>query len=545
MIIPSNQPISFKEYRLFKDSSWRFRQLISKSDVSHFQVYVNDDLLADDTTPIINEDFTSGIGSWTVAGGAWGTSSNKATYSNQVESQFYRAVLTTSDKYQVTIKVDALSGVDYINVNIGEGNTIQQIAEPGTYVITGVATDNRFEIAVPAEPDESVSIEIDTIEVLTVYTYDISSYFKAGIMDMNNNMIKVIDLDSSWIVDGNIITFKVDWATHGLADGCYKIALFDPNKNWYSQNYLEPEDFNQTGLLSLWGYTETSGASNNIQLSGGGVTFGFAAINTPSDITKKAVRDGCSYDIEIDIDTISNAEVEVHIGSNQSASYTTTGTKTFTLVADGNDIKVQVDNTSASATCRISRIKITPQLSFMIPDYESEPLIYKNFANFETIQIEATCDQDAMGMYFTDTDFQPSIRVLGEISGLIPEVDVIRAANSSGKSFTEFFDGNYKEVLKIDNAPMRIHKAVLMLAGMNHKAINGEPYEIYPDEFGVASIDVVEDTHTSNISVRKRTHQAILKDDVRTASRSLTEAELLGDGWENPNSIGTNKQIES
>jgi hypothetical protein len=512
LVVIPNQPISFT---LTDTTScgcpvYPHRIPISQTDTTQFQVKIDS---CDYEETLVDGGLFSDVADsafWTINNGIanfnpLGANLVSLYQDNPLDtvlSMSQTSVFTVNEFYKITLKAT------YANTNFsnttgellisGIGSNIPFVLE-NTYPtglnpaytdieIFGFATQTSLEIS---SNDGSIG---DGFVISEVVVKRVSLNYEVGICEDDNTIIDTTDLGTeitptalsgdNFVLNGNYLTFTINWAEYGLNEGCYKICVFDPCISNGGHNGLINPEFEYEGFgwsLSdqLSDGFQTYFEPNLLHLSQGTLN-GYEVVTSVVTLLPNV-----DYTVTYTISDANNyGGLSILLTPNALIFNPTAGTYSFNYNVDEySSISFSfgfLGTPSSDPYVEFTGINVElVDPNDAVADYYSN-LFYLGSNVGCTLQLNACNDSDSFGFKFQG--FSPGLRLNAALKNTTYKIQRNTAITSFGRFHNYYYNREKFLTLAIDYQPDYVLDFLSLLLGFDHFYINGVEYVVAEEE---------------------------------------------------------------
>lgn len=428
-------------------------------------------------TVLTGGDFSGGGSNWTQFG-TWTFSGGVATSpigtNGRIQQTFPQ---TTSELYQISFYCTVNNG--YLNIYNGAG-WYEYTQRDGyhEYVFSAASTTEiNFFFSEP------LGGTISNIQLKPM-----NADVRVDVVNLDN--VVQATIPSTFNYTDGFVTLNIDdWDGLGLADGCYKLASYDPCQ--CSQFGFVGDDFvtpNQWRVIT--------GAIN---ITGGQMQFGF--IGDTQVRSRALLCPDVEYEISYTLSGMTAGDsFQVRIGTTNGTSRTTDGTYTETLSTSfAGDIEVRfiVTNTGAFAVQDFSIEAVTP----IVSSY-SVPFELKDDHDC-TVLVEACGNGNQFNFGFDGSGFKPKVRLESTYRTSGYPITRTGYEYSNGFKTVPYMRTRQAKSL-LFGAPEYVHDFMNLLLGFDNVYIEGVQMASEDEEYPTPSLEQDVDLATVTMTFSKQ-----------------------------------------
>lgn len=411
--------------------------------------------------------------------------------------------------YQVQITVTVMFGTAYL---YNGTDLIAEINATGTQTISFTATNDDMKLAI--EDDKSY------IEITNFSLYRLPENYALGILDSAGVPVEVITFleDPEYFnIKKDRLTIKVDWDALNIPDGCYYLAITDPETNTCTQFGVYNYDFtigntDESGTADIPGW---NGSTDGFVIfyPGPGRVDITANVNEIESIINTRTRLCANKDYQIIISmSTSDADVPVVVSSggnseNQLVNGGTPTDYTYTITPGSLDfLTIAVDNNTvpAATPLAVTIYSITVKLvdeadwtfEFITPDQYA-----LNTYGEEVKKIGIFNNEDGLGFVFEDTNFYPNVKALAKFINRQPTYEKEVDENDIGTKSVAFGQLRMSRIFRIEHVPNYIVDFFALIPIADHVYIDEVEYFIESEGYTPNYSDELDNFATSEFQV--------------------------------------------
>ena len=345
----------------------------------------------------------------------------------------------------------------------------------------------------------SVSPDFDGCIVEPTF-FEISPHFKVQIVDDQDNIITTLDKDDGIMnFQRQWLTITIDWDLYVSTHDCYYLRVFDPCVNTCSQLRMKGQDF----FVELE-WTISTGAGRDWVILGGIAYFEATGLGQAELIQTESVCSGITYTITYTLTNMLNNTFQLNVGGTLGVLRSVNGTFTETIIAGGTGaFRIIGDSPAIASDFEVTDFTFEAIDADLQYDYESNLFAYG--VHSCTKLINATNNEDAFGMGFYDTEFNPRVRVESKIFPQGYEQERQTHQDSKGKMHVVWGNNNRIERLRIINETPFLFDFLSLLPLFNHWYIGAQEYFVNEDEFPEISWSKFYNCGSIDLEIRKKT----------------------------------------
>jgi hypothetical protein len=462
---------------------------------------------------LLNPTFVSTSANWNPSG-TWDFSGNKAC-SAVGSNDYIQQNITLPNGYvlQLVIDVELFAGVVAFSTNLGLVGLITTTGESTfTFQSNGVTNVNFF-------INSSSSACLRNIRLKAINTR-----YRTDLQTVDGVTVAT-DIAVDYRITRNYLTISADWNDIAAAEGCYRLAIFDPCV--CSQFGFIGDDFVIGGGATSTQIKRTAG-------EGGVVAGEIVAINTTGGISQAQFRmynvicPNVAYRFTYTLTGLNvGDEFQLRAGNVSGVARTADGNYTDVLTSTHsgglpNDLRWIFDFPADNLT-GVTITNFTMEAVNPTPTYYTVP--FKLIADGSCTTIFNACgDRDQFNMGFPDTGFSPKIRLEGTFRGNGYAGERNGYEFSTGrKVVTHLRTRKLREFVFM--APEYVHDFMQLIRGFDNVYINGDAAYSEDDEYPSMSIEADMDMAAVTMKFSSRTE---LTENVRTSSTTLGGCSVKG-----------------
>jgi hypothetical protein len=440
-------PFNLEENCTLPCSNWI--QKIQKSDATSIQ-FINTPCVTADTI-LSNGNFASGGTDWT-QNGTWVFSSFTAT-----------SPIATSGFIEQTVDIGE-DGYYEISFNATVNNGTLVLSSTSATLIDYVTSSGNYSFTTFLEVGDTINFFFNTAlggNISNILCKPINARVRLDVLDLDGNVEATIP-DSFYTFNQGFLTANFNWSTLALADGCYKLAIYDPCQcaqfGFMGDNFDTPNQFVVVdGTATITGGIMTFTSTGVVQVRSRAllcnstdytVTYRLAGMN-PSD------------------------DFRINLGGSVGTLRTADGnyTETITTPASGTvPVRFLVNNAVALSSFNVSNFSIeavTPVIT-----YESVPFQLKETHDCSVL-VEACGVGEEFNFGFNYTGFKPIIRLESTYRTANYPTTKTEYEYSTGRKETPYMRTRRAKTL-LFGAPEYVHDFARLWLGISNLYINGE-----------------------------------------------------------------------
>jgi hypothetical protein len=397
------------------------------------------------------------------SGGAVGTCKQ---YSLPLENQFYKISIDV-------IQFISLLDGSKIEFKIG-GNTVLELDE--TIVNTGRFTFNGISSGVDfAEFEIICSENIDAIfDNISISQYSNAIFFIANSDDDSAAYYSELsDILMSNTQDQ--MKISVDWSKVDC-NGCYYISILE--------NVEFPENIGAEKIINGNFDTDTDWSKGTgWSISGGKAIMSIAGLG--GDLVQLLANDnqlsyGLCYQFSIEVSDYFQGEFQVAIGQTGSSKellsqpISANGVYTFEVSSSKNTISIRPTGTGFQSY-KIDNVSCIIDLACSGYKFRTDDFTVSD--SFDcSIKLSGYNNDSAFGIDFVGLNYNPIIRVNGELTFPFFDGEKVNEENSFGVSENLYFKSEMKRNLFLSNLPEYLHNFIRLLIGYDIFLIDDTEY---------------------------------------------------------------------
>jgi len=352
----------------------------------------------------------------------------------------------------------------------------------------------------------------------------IDNRFRVFICDDEQNLITELDNTSpAFNFTRNFFTVTIDWDLYISTPGCYVITVLDPCINTCSQNRIIGQ-----GFFDINNWILSDGPLRTWQVANGTAGFKATGVGIAELISHQSLCAGKTYEITYTLANMLNNTFQLNVGGTLGVLRSTNGTFTETITAGGSAaFRLIGDSPLIGSDFDLTNLTFEAIAADTVPDYVSNLFDYGTHSCSHLIN--ATNNEDAFGMGFYDTGFNPRVRVESKIFPHTTDQERLTHQDSKGKKFVVWGNTNWIELLRIINETPHVFKFLSLLPLFNHWYIGNKEYFVNDDEFPEISWNKFRNLGSIDLEIRLK--EELIK------QQDCTEQETSG-------IIGTDQELE-
>lgn len=329
--------------------------------------------------------------------------------------------------------------------------------------------------------------------------FRIDNNFRFFICDDQSNILATLDKNSGvFKFQRQWLTVDIDWDLYVSTHGCYNITGIDPCINDCSQTRMIGQDFQDD---TQW--TISTGAGRDWVISGGTASFQATMLGVAEMISLQSLCAGKTYEITYTLANMLNNTFQLNVGGTLGVLRSTNGTFTETITAGGSAaFRLIGDSPAIASDFEVTNLAFEMIDADVTADYVSNTFEYG--VHSCTNLINAVNNEDAFGMGFYDTTFNPRVRVECKIFPHTTDQERLIHEDSKGKKFVVWGNNNWIELLRIINEPPHVLKFLSLLPLFNHWYIGLQEYFVNDDEFPEISWTKFRNSGSVDLEIRKK-----------------------------------------
>lgn len=403
--------------------------------------------------------------------------------------------ITIGKNYQVQITVETIFGT----AKVYDGTELLgEINSTGTHIISYTAVNDSIYVKIF---DTSSYVELNNISI-----NPLPENYAFGILDSDLNVLRVL----TYVDDSEYFTLKKDtltgvvvWDDLDLSDGCYYVAITDPETNLCTQFGLFNSDFSigsGTSVPDLPGW-EGSDPDEVLFFSDSGSSY--VQITSPNGSqnyiqnTRTMLCAGKQYTIVVNASAgADGAFLKLQAGSVVTAPQTiapsTPADYTYTITPDVNSyLKVINDNQTVpdvdplTALVYDVTLALVNETDWSFDFWTPDTFAYKTTTETTSKILGVFNNEDGMGFCFEDSNFFPQIRVESKfLNRKYPGMRETLEDDRGGMSVA-YGETRTNRMFKIEHQPNYVHDFLRLSCYADQFYIDQtqwfvvtEPYEI-------------------------------------------------------------------
>ena len=325
----------------------------------------------------------------------------------------------------------------------------------------------------------------------------IDNRFRVFICDDEQNLITELDNTSpAFNFTRNFFTVTIDWDLYVSEPGCYIITVLDPCINTCSQNRIIGQ-----GFFDINNWILSDGPLRTWQVANGTAGFKATGVGIAELISHQSLCAGKTYEITYTLANMLNNTFQLNVGGTLGILRSTNGTFTETITAGGSAaFRLIGDSPAIGSNFDLTNLTFEAIAADTVADYVSNLFDYGTHSCSHLIN--ATNNEDAFGMGFFDTGFNPRIRVESKIFPQGTDQDRLTHEDSKGKKIVVWGNTNWIELLRIVNETPHAFKFLSLLPLFNHWYIGSTEYFVNDDEFPEISWNKFRNCGSVDLEIR-------------------------------------------
>ncbi len=411
---------------------------------------------------LTNGNFASGSTGWTV-NGTWVFAANVASSPIGGSGYIQQSITGAAGLYyELSFDLTLYNGVLILSSNLG----ITQ-----TFYVSGGQT-------LIFDSDGMTNLNFYFPEALggtlsNILLKPVSTDVAVDVVDLDDVVVDSIS-DEYFTFTGGYLTVSIEsWAAVGLADGCYKLAIYDPCQ--CSQFGFIGDDFDTPNQFAV----TTNTVSTTVTITGGDMDVVNGGAVAGSVVVQKlaALCPDVSYTVTYTVSGLAASDnFRTSSGLTNGILRTADGTYTETLTVTANNDTQQGLRFvfGLGAVGGLHTITIT---DFSIEAVEPVVAWYSEPFNLKddhkcTLLIEACGDSDQFNFGFNQTGFKPTIRLEGTYRGGGHPMSKTGYEYSSGTKDVPYMRTRKSKTLMF-GAPEYVHDFAVLWLGFSNVFIDG------------------------------------------------------------------------